>query len=48
MTETRDRTAKDIIVSMMHLITTGKIKGQFARDLEKLCIIAKRAEDDKA
>lgn len=42
--EVTDRPTKDIIRSVMLLITSNKIKGQFARDLEKLCTLAMIAE----
>lgn len=39
---TVDRPVDEIVRSMMALITNGRVKGQFARDLEKLCAIAER------
>ena len=38
--ETIDRPIKDIIDSIMEAVVKGKIKGQLARDLEKLCGVA--------
>ena len=42
MSETKDRPIKDIIISIRLAIKEQKIKGQFARDLEKLCVFAYR------
>lgn len=38
------RPIPDIVQSMMLLIKNGRVKGQFARDLEALCIAATKAE----
>lgn len=41
--ETIDRDLPSIVDSIMLLIRSGKIKGQLARDLEKLCAEARRS-----
>lgn len=43
MAQVIDRPVADIIRSVQRLIVEGKIKGQFAKDLDKLCIYAARA-----
>lgn len=45
MTEkkTVDRPVEEIVAAITRLINDGKISGQLARDLEKLCIEASRA-----
>ena len=39
-----DRPLKEIVGSMSLLIMEKKVKGQFARDLEKLCITARASK----
>lgn len=41
-----DRPISDIIMSITRLIVDGKIKGQLARDLEKLCVAAQRGGEE--
>jgi hypothetical protein len=38
--ETKDRPIRDIIDSLQLLIMSGKLKGQLARDIDKLCAAA--------
>lgn len=40
MAETIDRDPQEITKSVMQLVLNNKVKGQLARDLEKLCVIA--------
>jgi hypothetical protein len=39
--KTEDRAIEEIVLSMSLVITRGQVKGQFARDLEKLLIYRK-------
>ncbi len=40
MNQTADRPINEIVQSIMLLVKDGRVKGQLARDLEKLCFAA--------
>jgi len=46
MSETKDRPIKDIITSIQLAISENKIKGQLARDLERVCVFAMKINNE--